>query len=254
MVPIEDWLAQAGEFRRKHGRPLVTLSYAQSLDGSISARPGVRTRLSGPESLRLTHRLRSAHDAILVGIGTILADDPRLTVRLAPGENPQPVVLDGRLRIPLNARLLQGEMPPWIAVSQPYLTQNAGEVSLQEKIEQLQSRRARLIPLPVERDGCLSLPALLSELAELGVASLMVEGGARVITSFLARRLVDQVVLTIAPLFLAGFPAIQGLPHLPPHPQQIQSGDPAPLLPRLREIGYDQMGEDLIVWGKLYYA
>ena len=92
MVPIDSWLADAHNFRQVHGRPLVTLSYAQSLDGCISLRPGIPTALSGPEAMRLTHRLRAAHDAILVGIGTILADDPRLTVRLVEGRNPQPVV------------------------------------------------------------------------------------------------------------------------------------------------------------------
>src|SRR5262249_24805677 len=80
---------KAAEHHRYTGRPLVTLSYAQSVDGSIAARPGQPLALSGAQSMTLTHQLRAAHDAILVGIGTVLADNPRLTVRLVEGKNPQ---------------------------------------------------------------------------------------------------------------------------------------------------------------------
>src|SRR3989304_8693232 len=94
MVPIDQLIAGAREHRQRLGRPLVTLSYAQSLDGCIAARAGERLALSGPESMRLTHRLRAAQDAILVGIGTVPADNPRLTVHLVQGQDPQPIVLD----------------------------------------------------------------------------------------------------------------------------------------------------------------
>ena len=97
----------AAAHHARTGRPLVTLSYAQSLDGCIAAGPGQRLSLSGPEALMLTHELRAAHAAILVGIGTVLADDPRLTVRLVPGSHPQPVVVDSRLRIPDDCYLLR---------------------------------------------------------------------------------------------------------------------------------------------------
>lgn len=80
--------ARARSFRRSHGRPLVTLTYAQSLDGSIAARPGHPLAISGPASQTFTHALRAVHDAILVGIGTVLADNPALTVRLVPGPHP----------------------------------------------------------------------------------------------------------------------------------------------------------------------
>ena len=80
----------------KTGRPFVTLSYAQSIDGSIARRPGRPLALSGGPSRTMTHRLRSLHDAILVGIGTILADTPRLTVRLVSGNNPRPIIVASR--------------------------------------------------------------------------------------------------------------------------------------------------------------
>ena len=114
MVPIDQLLARATTHRLQTGRPLVSLSYAQSLDGSLAARRGSPLLLSGKASMQLTHRLRASHDAILVGIGTILADDPQLTVRLVQGPQPQPVILDSHLRLPPNARVFQGPKLPWI--------------------------------------------------------------------------------------------------------------------------------------------
>ena len=113
---IEPVLEVAAAHRQRTGRPFVTLSYAQSLDGCISARPGVALALSGRQSLKLTHKLRAEHDAILVGIGTVLSDNPRLNVRLVDGDNPRPIVVDSRLRLPLDCNLLTQESGrPWIA-------------------------------------------------------------------------------------------------------------------------------------------
>lgn len=228
MDSIESWLA--GAERRQPQWPLVSLCYAQSLDGSISSRRGQPLALSGPESLALTHRLRAAHDAILVGVGTVLADDPSLTVRLADGKDPQPVVLDSHLRLPLSARLLRGDRPLWIA------TTRQGDPLLQAAYE---AAGARLFVLPATQDGRVTLPALLEQLAQQGVNRLMVEGGARVITSFIAQDLVDLVVLTIAPRFVGGLPAVEGL--------QGSEGESL----RLSDVSYERLGDDLIVWGKL---
>jgi len=139
MVPIDDWLAGAQEHVRKHHRPLITLSYAQSLDGSISANRGSPTAISGPQAMRLTHELRAAHDAILVGIGTILADNPHLTVRLVAGKNPQPVVLDSNLRFPPGANLIQEKIHPWIATCQPSAVQGKDLGEYQERASKLES-------------------------------------------------------------------------------------------------------------------
>lgn len=236
MVPIEAWLAEASRFCQEHGRPLVTVSYAQSLDGSLSAQRGIPTALSGPEAMRLTHRLRAAHDAILVGIGTVLSDDPRLSVRLVEGHNPQPVVLDGQLRFPLHAKLLDGVPSPWIATRHASLETE----SLKPKIAALETRGARLLSLPNDENGDLSLAVLLAKLATMGVSSLMVEGGSRVVTSFLLSGLADQFVITIAPVFLAGLPAVQ-----------LLAQDGVTVFPTPRDIGYDRLGDDLIVWGRL---
>ena len=96
-------------------RPFVTVSYAQSIDGSIATRRRRPLPISGPGAMRMTHGLRALHDGILVGIETVLADDPQLSVRLVEGPHPQPVVLDTRLRTPLEARLLKGgNGRPWL--------------------------------------------------------------------------------------------------------------------------------------------
>jgi 3,4-dihydroxy 2-butanone 4-phosphate synthase/GTP cyclohydrolase II len=240
MPLVEQLLAGAKAHRSACRRPLVTLSYAQSLDGSLAAQRGRPLALSGPEAAALTHRLRAAHDAILVGIGTVLADDPRLTVRLASGKNPQPVVLDSHLRLPLGSNLLHrqpGEMLPWVAGLQSPSTGRQA---------QLEAAGARVLCFSPGEDGRVPLPALLERLAEIGVNSLMVEGGAQVITSFLAQGLADQAVLMIAPLFVGGLHAVES---------SLAPGNPAqpdrPAFPALTGGGFEQCGADLVLWGKI---
>jgi 3,4-dihydroxy 2-butanone 4-phosphate synthase/GTP cyclohydrolase II len=248
MVPIERWLAGAAVHRQLYGRPLVTLSYAQSLDGSLAARRGCQLKLSGPDSLRLTHRLRAAHDAILVGIGTVTADNPRLTVRLAPGKDPQPVILDSRLQIPLQSSLLTGGSPVWIATQEAH----SSDPGWQRRASALEAAGARLLPLPTDNGGRISLVALLRKLAELGICSLMVEGGARTITSFLSQGLVDQVVITVAPVFVGGLHAVSGLyGESEPETPTPAIGKRVDAFLRLESPGYQVCGEDLIIWGKI---
>jgi len=225
-------LAQAAGHRQRTGRPFVTLSYAQSLDGCLSDRPGQPLALSGPEAMRLTHQLRAVHEAILAGIGTVLADNPRLNVRLVKGRDPRPVIVDSHLRFPLDANLITASSP-WIAS-----TDQAEE----ERQRALEAAGARILRLPADADGRVSLPALLNRLGELGINSLMVEGGARVITSFLSQPLVSFVVLTIAPMFVGGLPSV-GFAN--------STLSRAKSFPRLREMHHQQLGNDLIVWGDM---
>ena len=222
------------ELPSRPGRPFVTLSYAQSLDGSIAARRGATTPISGPDALRLTHQLRAHHDAILVGIGTVLADDPQLTVRLVAGPNPQPVIVDSRLRLPLTARLL-GDGRAWIA------TTDAADRQRQAALE---AAGARVVRLPADDAGRVSLPALLAYLHRQRVHSLMIEGGARVISRVLAERLADRLVLTIAPLLLGGLNAVGGgAPSLNGH-----------LWPALLRPRYQVVGRDVVLFGELESA
>ncbi len=233
IAALDDLRERAAAYWRATRRPLVTLSYAQSLDGCLTIRAGQPSPVSGPQSRVVTHRLRAAHDAILVGIGTVLADDPNLTVRLVEGDDPQPVIVDSRLRFPLGARLLSAGRQPWVATVDP---------ADPARRAALESRGVRVLTLP-PREGKVSLPALLDELGRMGITSLMVEGGAQVITGFLRERLADQLVLTVAPVLAGGLHAVGDL------------GVPAwEGLPHLCDAGYEQAGRDLVVWGTLVWG
>jgi GTP cyclohydrolase II len=226
---VSECLRSAAAHRRRTGRPFVTLSYAQSLDGSIADRPGRPLALSGPEAMALTHGLRAAHQAILVGIGTVLADNPRLNVRLVAGVDPQPVVVDSRLRFPSYANLLKNRRPPLIATN---------EGADPERQRALEAAGARVLRLP-GTNGWIDLADLLKYLGSMDFNSLMVEGGAQVIMSFLTSRLVDQVVLTIAPLLVGGLRVVNHLGH-----------SSRRRFPRLKNLSYQQLGDDLVLRGK----
>lgn len=218
----------------RNGRPFITITYAQSLDGSIAARRGETTVISGPEALRLTHQLRAQHDAILVGIGTVIADDPRLNVRLVRGPDPQPVIIDSRLRFPSWARLLREPgRRPWIA------TTEAADKGRQAELE---AAGARVVRLPARPDGLVSLPALLDYLGHAHFRSVMVEGGATVISNFLVEHLADRLVLTIAPMLLGGLNAVANLGQM--------NGQ---LFPRLAQPRYQALGQDVILFGDLIW-
>ncbi len=217
-------------------RPYVTLTFAQSLDGSLATRRGEPLAISGPEALRMTHQLRAGHDALLVGIGTVLADDPQLTVRLVAGENPQPVVLDTRLRFPVQARLMGNVRKPWIVTAKENLT---GFNASAERRKVLESQGAKVFPVPANPDGRVNLPMMLTTLYASGIKKLMVEGGAQVIGAFLRERLVDEVILTISPIFVGGLHAVETL---------LSNGTH---FPRLSSVTIEPCGSDWIVRGKI---
>ena len=210
-----------------NGRAFVTLSYAQSLDGSITAKRGSHTDLSSEASYFMTHRLRAVHDAILVGIGTVVADNPSLTVRLVEGNDPQPIILDSQLRFPLQARLLKNKRKPWIVTT---LDADHG------KQQSLENAGARVWRLPATGSGQVDIHELPIFLARMGIERVMVEGGAAVITSFLSAGLVDRLVLTVVPLWLGGLNAVQ---RPLPNWNNLQ----------LDDLHYQQLGRDIVVSG-----
>jgi diaminohydroxyphosphoribosylaminopyrimidine deaminase/5-amino-6-(5-phosphoribosylamino)uracil reductase len=190
----------AGFFTRvRQGRPLVSLKLATSLDGRIATRAGDSKWITGEAARRRAHLLRATHDAILVGTGTALADDPELTCRL-PGlgeRSPVRVVLDRQLRLPATTRLLATarDVPTWIittAASDPARRQMLGGMG------------AELIDALVASDGRLSLSATLTALGGRGITRLLIEGGGAASASLLREGLVDQVYWFRAPTIIGG--------------------------------------------------
>lgn len=231
---VRETLARAERKEREIPRPAVTLSYAQSLDGCISASKGTPTAISGDQSILITHQLRAMHNAILVGINTLLVDDPSLTVRHVNGENPIPVVLDSHLRTPPDAKLLQQTEKQVIIATLP----GASE----ERESELVEAGARVVRIPEASGGGIQLTELFRWLREQNVKSLMIEGGAKVISSVLAENLGDQLVLTIAPKFFgrSGVRAVETLNCVRPTSR-----------PCLTDVEYERLGDDMLVWGRL---
>ena len=210
------------------GRPFVQLKLAESLDGKIATRTGDAKWISGADSRVEVHCLRRRFAAILVGVGTAIADDPRLNVRHVAGKDPLRIVLDGRGRIPLAATLLCGEGRTIVVTA----------TMAREKEAALLALGAEVWRLP-EKEGCVALPAFLRRLGEEKIDSLLVEGGGETAAAFLEADLVDKVAFFIAPILIGGraaTPAIGGA-----GAEQVSEAL------HLRRIEIERIGEDLLV-------
>jgi riboflavin-specific deaminase-like protein len=170
---------------------LITVHYAQTLDGRIATSSGDSQWIGGPESLRLAHRLRGEHEAVLVGVGTVIADNPRLTTRLVAAPSPRRVVLDSRLRLPLDAHVLTDGAAQTLIVS----TKDASE----QRRKTISALGVEVLISGSDPTGRVDLSDMLRLLREQGIRSLLVEGGAGVITSVLRAGLCDRLVVCIAP-------------------------------------------------------
>jgi diaminohydroxyphosphoribosylaminopyrimidine deaminase/5-amino-6-(5-phosphoribosylamino)uracil reductase len=178
------------------GLPWLRLKSMVSLDGRMASESGESRGLGSPEEQRRVHRLRAEHDAVLVGIGTVLADDPELTVRQARGRNPIRVVLDSSLRLPLSSRLLG------TTDRAPLLVATVSEdAARRAAIEAAGARVWRFDPDP---EGRVPLRPLMLGLAREGALSVLVEGGAHVHSALLREHLADRIALGIAPVLLGG--------------------------------------------------
>jgi len=198
-MPAVDAGALLGDVRPAADRPYVVLKFAQTLDGRIATSTGDAKWISGEAERRISHALRAACDAVLVGVRTVLTDDPLLTVRLVAGASPQRVVLDSMLRLPLTARILGPD-----AATTVITTPRASAI----RRTALHERGVRVHVVPPSPRG-VDLPAALARLRAAGTLTLLVEGGARVITSMLETGLVDRLVVGIAPTIIgAGTEAV----------------------------------------------
>ena len=193
--------------RLRLGRPLVTFKLATSLDGRIAVATGESQWITGPPARDRAHALRASHDAIMVGTGTVVADDPQLTCRL-PGlghRSPVRVVIDRHLRISPASRIIADapRVPTWV------LTLRSADLG---RRAMFLANRVTLIDVDDDSEGQIDLAAALGALGERGITRLLVEGGARLAAAFFRARLIDRLVWVHAPLVIGGdgIPAIAG--------------------------------------------
>jgi diaminohydroxyphosphoribosylaminopyrimidine deaminase/5-amino-6-(5-phosphoribosylamino)uracil reductase len=191
----ESFRRKANDKFGKTGLSFVTLKFAQTLDGKIATLNGDSRWISGDSSLRLAHCLRSCHDALLVGADTIIHDDPQLTVRLWKGKNPLKIIVDGRLRIPLNSKILKDGS----ALSTIIATTSLAE---QEKTEKMRSKGVRIWVLKKTRSSRVDMLHLIQRLSRENIHSILVEGGSKIHASFLQSKLADHLVVVIAPMLV----------------------------------------------------
>jgi diaminohydroxyphosphoribosylaminopyrimidine deaminase/5-amino-6-(5-phosphoribosylamino)uracil reductase len=218
------------------GRPFVTLKVAATLDGKIATAKGESRWITSPSARKMVHHLRARSDAILVGIGTILADDPSLTVRTGSpgGRAPLRVVLDPSLRIPMTAKVLTDGQASTLIV-----TTSAGSPT---KRATLEKKGAYVMVLPA-RHGRVSWRGLLKELGRRGIASLLIEGGAEVNASALREGVVDRVLFFLAPKILGGRDAISAVGG--ESPKNLSEALP------LKMTSVRLVGSDILIVGRL---
>lgn len=213
----------AGFFTRiREGRPLVTLKIASTLDGRIATSTGESRWITGPEARRAGHLIRARHDAILVGIGTVRADDPALTCRIPGLRNPVRIVLDRTLRTPARARVLDDAAPTWLVHDG---SAYRGDATLIE------------VPtVPGLAGGSLDLRAMMQALGARGLTSVLVEGGAAVSGALLRLGLVDRIMWFHAPAIMGN----DGLAAL-----RLSSG-PMAELRRFTHVRHERLGNDML--------
>jgi diaminohydroxyphosphoribosylaminopyrimidine deaminase / 5-amino-6-(5-phosphoribosylamino)uracil reductase len=219
------------------GRPLVTLKLATSLDGKVATATGESQWISGPDSREIVHRWRADCDAVAVGIGTALADDPSLTARGVEGPVRQParVVFDSRARLPLTSALVQGaDAPPVIVVVGPEAPPENVSALMRSGVDVISTGSV---------DRTEAIGEALAALGEREIQSVLVEGGAGLAASLLAANAVDRVAWFVAPILIGGTAA----------PGAV--GDPGALAladaPRLDDVDIARVGDDVLITGRL---
>ena len=175
--------------------PFITLKIAQSIDGKISLSKNKQTWLTGKESIKYVHKLRSKYDAVLVGAGTIKTDNPLLNVREVEGRNPVRVIVDGKLSIPIKSKILNSVDPEntWLFIS---------DSVDEKKVKRIADRGIKIIRIDSSKQKLLDIGKILKVLAENKITSLLVEGGANIFTHFLEEELFDEVIILQTPKIL----------------------------------------------------
>jgi diaminohydroxyphosphoribosylaminopyrimidine deaminase/5-amino-6-(5-phosphoribosylamino)uracil reductase len=217
--------------------PFVILKVAATLDGKIATRDGDSKWISGEASRRFVHKLRDRVDGVLVGIGTVLKDDPQLTARIRGGRDPYRIVLDSWLKIPEEAKVI-GTFPSKAIIV-------ATGLAPKDKIEKLEKRGVQILILD-SQEGKINLKSCLSKLGEMGITSLLVEGGSQVNGSFLDEGLIDKLLLFLSPRLMGDHQALG-----------IFGGRGGSTLQEavaLREIKTRRFGKDLLIESDLEWG
>ncbi|MCK5595109.1 bifunctional diaminohydroxyphosphoribosylaminopyrimidine deaminase/5-amino-6-(5-phosphoribosylamino)uracil reductase RibD [bacterium] len=203
---MEEQAKELNKVYAKHittGLPFVTVKYAMSIDGKIATRTGDSKWISNDKSRRFVHRLRSISDSVLVGLNTVINDDPRLTPRSGSITDKMPIriVLDSRARIPTKSRILDtvgaGLKPARTIIA---VTKNAPN----SNVEKLKQMGVEIICCESDKNNMINIPDLLGKLGKKGITSILVEGGSKVMSSFVEKRAVERIYAFIGPKIIGG--------------------------------------------------
>jgi len=219
--------------------PFVLLKTAMTLDGKIATAVGHARWVTGNAARERVHRLRNWYDAILVGVNTVLADNPALTCRLPEGgRDPVRIILDSRARTPADAKVVtqESDAPTYIVVT---------DKAPLDRIKLLSSGRAKIVRTSLDLHGRVDLRELLEKLGEMEITSLLVEGGAQVAASFLEAELVDKVLTFIAPKIIGG--------HDAPGPVGDIGNELMSKALAMKDITFDRVGRDLLLTAYPHY-
>lgn len=214
-------------------KPYVILKAAQSLDGKIATASGESQWITGTVSLQNAHQLRHDYDAVLVGSGTVMADDPSLTARIPGGKDPMRIILDSSLSIPINSKVLSQKSDSITLIA---TTSKADKT----KIQQIEEKGPKVLVLP-ENNGQVDLKALMEELGKMSISSVLIEGGATVNSSALKSGIVDKVIFFIAPMIMGGQDAISSVGGL--CPKSLKSAI------KLKDLRVRRSGDDFMIEG-----
>lgn len=215
----------------QHHRPMISLKMAMSLDARIATYTGDARWLSGPEARRWAHQMRNDADVILVGANTVVLDNPALTVRHVPGRDPIRVVLDSHLRTPEASQMYQPPLATgtWILTTQPHT---------HPAFSKFQAQGVRVVSMPADAHGHVSIPAVLDYLHREEKIHLLVEGGGIIHQSFLQQRYVDKLHLVVTPWLIGD----NGKPAFPfPGPELLAESI------RLRDLNMTPLGTDILL-------
>jgi diaminohydroxyphosphoribosylaminopyrimidine deaminase/5-amino-6-(5-phosphoribosylamino)uracil reductase len=212
------------------GLPFVTIKYAQTLDGRIATFTGQSQWISAPASRKFAHRLRAEHDAVLVGAGTVIKDNPELTCRLVRGRNPLRVVVDSDLKIPEHSQVLQNLDQAKTIIATLKKPGDPG-------YKRIAAMGAEILTVNKNKQGRVDLRKLFKILAARQISSVLVEGGAQIITSVLKDNLADRLVAIIAPKIIGkGIEAVSDL-----HIRKLAAAK------QLSVQNIKRMGQDIII-------